>query len=61
MAFKMEYLEILKISALPNILFFSTSKNYEIQFVSEFSILGQSESAALAFELGCNFLHKSQE
>lgn len=54
----MECLEMLKISALPNILFFSTSKVYKIQFVN---IFGQPESAALAFKLDCNFLYKSQQ
>lgn len=54
----MECLEMLKISALPNIFFFSTSKIYKIQFVN---IFGQPESAALAFELDCNFLYKSQQ
>lgn len=57
--FKLECLEILKLYAFPNILFFS--KVYEIQFVSEFNNFSQPESAALAFELGCNFLQRSQQ
>lgn len=52
---------MLKLYAFPNILFFSTSKIYGIQFVSEFNNFGPPESAALAFELGCNFLQKSQQ